>query len=45
MDPAGMRLCDTAEIRFTVTGESREMGMVRLAHRWLRGGGGPGPEG
>lgn len=37
MDAAGLRLCDTAEIRFTVTGASREMGMVRLAHRWLSG--------
>lgn len=37
MDPAGLRLCDTAEIRFTVSGESRELGMVRLRHRWLTG--------
>jgi len=42
MDPAGVRLCDTAEIRFTVTGDSREMGMVRLAHRWLGGPSDPG---
>ena len=34
MDPAGLRLCDTAEIRFTVSGDSREMGMIRLPHRW-----------
>jgi lipopolysaccharide transport system ATP-binding protein len=34
MDPEGMRLCDTAEIRFTVAGDSRELGMVRLPHRW-----------
>jgi lipopolysaccharide transport system ATP-binding protein len=34
MDPEGMRLFDTAEIRFSVSGESREMGMVRLPHRW-----------
>jgi lipopolysaccharide transport system ATP-binding protein len=45
MDPAGMRLCDTAEIRFTVTGDSRELGMVRLAHRWLDVGEEPGLEG
>jgi len=38
MDPAGMRLCDTAEIRFTVSGESRELGMVRLEHRWIAEG-------
>jgi lipopolysaccharide transport system ATP-binding protein len=34
MDPEGLRLCDTAEVRFTVSGESRELGMVRLPHRW-----------
>jgi lipopolysaccharide transport system ATP-binding protein len=34
MDPEGLRLCDTAEIRLTVSGESRELGMVRLPHRW-----------
>ena len=34
MDPEGIRLFDTAEIRFSVEGESREMGMVRLPHRW-----------
>jgi len=37
MDSAGLRLCDTAEIRFTVIGESRELGMVRLPHRWVGG--------
>ena len=34
MDPEGLRLCDTAEIRLTVAGDSRELGMVRLPHRW-----------
>jgi lipopolysaccharide transport system ATP-binding protein len=34
MDPQGIRLFDTAEIRFTVSGESRELGIVRLPHRW-----------
>lgn len=34
MDPEGMRLCDTAELRFRVRGESRELGFVRLEHRW-----------
>jgi lipopolysaccharide transport system ATP-binding protein len=38
MDPAGLRLCDTSEIRFTVAGESRELGMIRLPHRWGREG-------
>jgi len=35
MDPEGLRLCDTAEIRFSVAGESRELGMIRLPHRWM----------
>ena len=34
LDPEGVRLCDTAELRFVVTGESREVGIVRLPHRW-----------
>ena len=34
MDPPGIRLCDTAELRFTVSGESREMGILRLPHSW-----------
>jgi lipopolysaccharide transport system ATP-binding protein len=34
MDPEGMRLCDMSELRFSVSGESREMGIVRLPHRW-----------
>ena len=34
MDPQGIRLCDTAELRFSVSGASREMGMIRLPHRW-----------
>jgi lipopolysaccharide transport system ATP-binding protein len=34
MDPEGIRLFDAAEIPFSVTGKSREMGMVRLPHRW-----------
>ncbi len=34
MDPEGIRLFDTAEVRFSVSGKSREMGMVRLPHRW-----------
>ena len=37
MDPQGMRLCDTAELRFSVAGESREMGILRLPHRWENG--------
>jgi lipopolysaccharide transport system ATP-binding protein len=34
MDPEGLRLFDTVERGFVVRGESREFGLVRLAHRW-----------
>jgi lipopolysaccharide transport system ATP-binding protein len=37
MDPQGIRLCDTTELRFIVSGESREMGIIRLPHRWNNG--------
>ena len=37
MDPGGMRLCDTHELRFRVRGESRELGYVYLKHRWMTG--------
>jgi lipopolysaccharide transport system ATP-binding protein len=35
MDPEGLRVHDTAEVSFTVVGRSREMGLVRLSHRWM----------
>ena len=34
LDPEGMRLYDTVERNFTVPGDSRELGMVRLPHSW-----------
>ncbi len=34
MDPEGLRLFDTVERGLIVRGESREFGLVRLAHRW-----------
>ena len=34
MDPEGVRLFDHVERTLVVTGESREMGFVRIAHRW-----------
>ncbi|WP_440225640.1 ABC transporter ATP-binding protein [Dokdonella sp. MW10] len=34
MDTEGLRLFDTEERTLTVRGESREFGLVRLAHRW-----------
>ncbi len=38
MDPEGLRLFDTAELRFRVLGESRELGFVRLPHEWTSDG-------
>ncbi len=35
MDPEGVRLFDHVERSLVVTGASREMGLVRLPHRWL----------
>ena len=37
MDPEGLRLCDTSEHRFIISGESREMGFVHLPHQWNGG--------
>jgi lipopolysaccharide transport system ATP-binding protein len=37
MDPEGIRLSDTTELRFIVSGESRELGIIRLPHRWDAG--------
>jgi len=39
LDPEGVRLFDTVERSVVVRGASREFGLVRLAHRWLTGGG------
>lgn len=44
MDPEGLRLFDTAEQRFRVTGQSRELGFVRLPHEWQPADGDPGDE-
>jgi lipopolysaccharide transport system ATP-binding protein len=38
MDPEGVRLFDNVECPFVVTGASREMGFVRLPHRWHESG-------
>ena len=37
LDPEGLRLYDTVEREFVVTGETRDYGVVELAHRWLPG--------
>jgi lipopolysaccharide transport system ATP-binding protein len=34
LDPEGVRLFDNVERELTVTGTTRELGMVRLPHRW-----------
>jgi lipopolysaccharide transport system ATP-binding protein len=34
LDPEGVRLFDTVERPLQVTGETRELGFVRLEHRW-----------
>ena len=37
LDPEGVRLFDNVERPLVVTGETREMGLVRLEHRWETG--------
>jgi lipopolysaccharide transport system ATP-binding protein len=37
LDPEGLRLYDTLEREFVVTGETRDYGVVELAHRWVPG--------
>ena len=34
LDPEGLYLFDHVEVPLTVTGESRELGLVRLEHEW-----------
>ena len=41
LDPEGVRLFDNVERELVVTGTTRELGLVRLAHRW---NGEPGAE-
>jgi len=35
MDPEGVRLFDTAEVVFSVNGNTKEVGYIRLPHEWL----------
>lgn len=35
LEPEGLRIHDSREHDFTVTGHTRELGMVRLAHEWF----------
>ncbi len=39
LDAEGLRLFDTLEVEFVVTGETRDYGVVELAHAWLPGRG------
>jgi len=39
LDPEGLRLFDTVEVEFVVTGETRDLGLVKLRHRWMEGRG------
>jgi lipopolysaccharide transport system ATP-binding protein len=41
LDPEGLRLFDTVAVEFTVTGVTRDYGIVRLPHTWLPGRGKP----
>ena len=41
LDPEGLRLFDTHEIDFVVTGETRDYGLVSLPHAWIGGRGSP----
>jgi len=35
MDPEGVRVFDSQQIAFTITGETKEVGYIRLPHEWL----------
>jgi lipopolysaccharide transport system ATP-binding protein len=37
LDPEGVRLFDNVEQSFIVEGDTRELGLVRIAHRWHNG--------
>ena len=37
LDPEGLRLFDTMENEFVVTGETRDFGLVKMQHSWMRG--------
>lgn len=35
MDPEGMRVFDNRQMTFVITGETREVGYIRLPHQWM----------
>ena len=44
LEPEGLRLFDTIETTFVVTGETRDFGLVKLAHEWIPGRDAPDSE-
>ena len=44
LEPEGLRLFDTIDRPLVVTGETRDFGLVRLAHEWIPGRERPDPE-
>jgi len=42
MDPEGLRMFDHVERTLDITGDTRELGLCRLAHAWHAGSGGKG---
>jgi len=37
LDPGGVQRLDNAEKSFLVEGDTRELGLIRIAHRWRNG--------
>jgi lipopolysaccharide transport system ATP-binding protein len=35
MDPEGVRVFDNSQLAFTITGNTKEVGYIRLPHEWL----------
>jgi len=44
LEPEGLRLFDTIETSFVVTGQTRDFGLVRLDHEWIAGREARGPD-
>ena len=36
MDPEGLRIHDTLECEFTISGRTRALGMIAMQHRWIK---------
>jgi hypothetical protein len=35
MDPEGLRVFDNRQLTFMITGDTKEVGYIRLPHEWL----------